>query len=372
MKKVRILLVGIGGYGEVYIKAMLPSPINKDCKLVAVVDPFIQKSSYKEELDNKNIPTFEDLDSFFNSEIPVDLAVVSSPIHTHYDYVNKCFDHGVNVLCEKPVTVSIERMEELIKREKETGLFCAVGYQLCFSKDVLELKKDVLKGLFGKPKRFKALRMMRRGDKYYSRTSWAGKLKVGNELILDSPVSNACAHQIQVMLFLLGSTMEETARIKSVEGRLEKARPSIENFDAAALKINTDKGVSLFYYTAHCLDEKKVGPLCHFEFENGYIESEDDNFEFHFNDGSVKKYDMDKGDKLEKLNSSIYALLNKKRPEVTLKSSIEHIRAVILASLLPVYQRCDATRKEEDGDGYYAIENLKNLYLKNYEEWKTE
>ena len=47
MDKVKVLLVGIGGYGENYIKAMFPSAINEDCLLLAVCDPFILNLQFK-------------------------------------------------------------------------------------------------------------------------------------------------------------------------------------------------------------------------------------------------------------------------------------------------------------------------------------
>ncbi|MCO7110464.1 hypothetical protein NIA69_16875 [Gemmiger formicilis] len=79
-----------------------------------------------------------------------------------------------------------------------------MGYQLNYSRDVLALKQDILDGRFGKPIYMKALHAMRRGDKYYARNSWAGHIDVKGCAVNDSPFNNACAHQFQVMTFLLG------------------------------------------------------------------------------------------------------------------------------------------------------------------------
>lgn len=370
MDKAKVLLVGIGGYGENYIKEFFERDIER-AELVGVADPFIDKSSYKDEIVKRNIPIYSSPEAFFLSGGKADLTVISSPIHTHYDYIMTALKSGSNVLVEKPVSISMERMNELIKAEEESGLFVAVGYQLCFARDVLSLKNRVLSGEFGKPVRMKGLRLMRRGDKYYSRTGWAGKLSCHGEYVFDSPVSNACAHQIQVMLFFLGHDMESTGSVGSVDGVLYKARRDIENYDAAALDIHTDENVDIFYYTAHSLDEKKVGPYLELEFEKATIKSENDNFEIVYKDSRVEDLSsQEKGERLQKLYDSIESALDGTRPAVTLKTSLAHIKCVLEAEKLPVYLRYDAVKKKsEDGDEYWAIEGLKNLYLNCYENW---
>lgn len=372
MKKARLLLVGIGGYGENYIKEVFERNI-ENAELVAVADPFIDKSAYKDMLIEKKIPIYKSPEAFFLAGNKADLTVIASPIHTHYDYIITALSNGSNVLVEKPVTISLDKMESLIEAEKKSGLFVAVGYQLCFARDVLELKRRVISGEFGKPVRMKAIRMMRRGDKYYARTGWAGKLSCHGEFVFDSPVSNACAHQIQAMLFFLGTSMEMTGNVKSVDGVLYKARPDIENFDAASLCIHTEEDVDLYYYTAHCCDEKKVGPLIEMEFEKATIKSENDNFWIEYKDPARAKEDLTgfpKGERLQKLYDSLSAALNGTRPSVTLATSLAHIKCVLETEKIPVYIRYDAEKKTaDDGDSYWAIKDLAKEYMDAYDSW---
>jgi len=370
---VRLLLIGIGGYGENYIKEVLENDI-PDVSLVGIADPFFEKSQFKDKIDQLGISVYQTPEEFFASGKKADLSVISSPIHTHYSYILTCLSHGSNVLVEKPVSISMELMGKLIEAEEKSGLFVSVGYQLCFAKDVIELKRRAISGEFGKPVRMKALRLMRRGDKYYSRTSWAGKLTKDGECVFDSPVSNACAHQLQLMLFMLGHELDGTGVVSSVESTLHKARPDIENFDAAAMEIKTEEDASLYFYAAHCLDEKKVGPYVELEYEKARVISENDDFKIVFNDGRVEDLSgMDKGKRLQKLYDSLDAVKSGKRPIVTLKTSLMHIKAVILNQQNPVYLRHDAKRKTtEDGDAYYAIDGLRDEFLSLYREWRIK
>lgn len=370
MKIVTLLLVGIGGYGENYIQELLISAPSHT-KLVAIVDPFIDNSSWKDEIIRQDIPIFRTLEEFYALGGVVDLVVISSPIHTHYAYITSALEHQSNVLCEKPVTIDVQKMEELIKRERDSGHFVAVGYQLCFSSALLELKQDIREGIFGSPLRFKALRMMRRGDSYYTRNGWAGKLRCHGEFVLDSPLSNACAHQLQSMFYLLGETEESTCCVTSAEGYLLKGRPSIENYDAASLCFHTDKNVDVYYYTAHCVDQKKVGPLGLYEFEKASITNQDDVFLAVFKDGTTKEYGKDSQEpKLNKLYHAIDCVRSGKRPSCSLVSSLAHTQAVILAQSLPVYLSLGAERTIRGDDPYWSVPGLKDAFLKAYEAWK--
>ncbi len=370
MDKVTVLLIGIGGYGENYVKEFLEKDI-PDASLKGIADPFAFKSPYYEEIQKRGIPVYASPEEFYLKSGKADLAVISSPIHTHCRYIITALDNGSSVLTEKPVVISIEKMKDLVEREKKAPGFVAVGYQQCYARDVLALKKDILSGVFGRPLRMRSLRLMRRGDKYYSRSGWAGKLSCHGEYVFDSPLANACAHQVQNMLFLAGDTLDSAADVSDVDGVLYKGRPSIENFDAAALRITMANGAEAYYYTAHCVDAKKIGPIGTYEFENGTIEEDSGVFIAHMKDGSVRDYSaIDKGEKMQKLYDAIEGVRTGERPHCTLEASIPHIKTVLLAEDLPVYLRYDAVRKSADDDAYYSVPGLEEEYLECYRNWK--
>ncbi len=370
MERIPVLLVGIGGYGENYVREFLENDV-PDAYLAGVADPFVYKSPYSKRLEELGIPTFQSPAEFY-AKNKACLTVISSPIHTHYSYVMCALDNGSNVLVEKPVTIDLDKMDAMIRRQKESGLFVSVGYQLCYSRDVLALKKDILSGVYGRPLRMRSLRMMRRSSSYYARNGWAGRFSCHGEYVLDSPVSNACAHQIQNMLFLLGDDMGSTADVLSVSGKLYKGNPEIQNYDAAALRIATDKGVDLFYYTAHCLDEAKVGPVSTFEFERARIEEKDGVFTAFLNDGGTVDYGaVDKGLRLQKLYDSVSCCFSHEEPVCRLESALAHTKVVLMAQKLPCFLRFDAQKRTEGQEYYYAIDKLAEEYMGLYSSWSV-
>lgn len=58
----------------------------------------------------------------------IDFVSITTPNHTHYK-VAKCFlEHGIHVVCEKPLCFTVEEAEELVLLSKEKNLFFAVTY----------------------------------------------------------------------------------------------------------------------------------------------------------------------------------------------------------------------------------------------------
>jgi len=61
----------------------------------------------------------------------VDLVTVATPNSTHFEITKAFLEAGFNVLCEKPMTVTVEEGEEIVKIACATGRICAVNY--CYS-----------------------------------------------------------------------------------------------------------------------------------------------------------------------------------------------------------------------------------------------
>jgi len=61
----------------------------------------------------------------------VDLVTVATPNATHFEITKSFLEAGFNVLCEKPMTMTVEEGEEIVKVVEKTGKICAVNY--CYS-----------------------------------------------------------------------------------------------------------------------------------------------------------------------------------------------------------------------------------------------
>ncbi|MBO9401396.1 Gfo/Idh/MocA family oxidoreductase [Shimia sp. R9_3] len=61
----------------------------------------------------------------------VDLVTVATPNSTHFEITKSFLEAGFNVLCEKPMTMTVEEGEEIVKIAAASGKICAVNY--CYS-----------------------------------------------------------------------------------------------------------------------------------------------------------------------------------------------------------------------------------------------
>ena len=284
------------------------------------------------------------------------------------------------MLTEKPVCTSVEGARKLEQLEKETGKFISVGYQLNYSRDVLALKQDILDGRFGKPIYMKALHAMRRGDKYYARNSWAGHIDVKGCAVNDSPFNNACAHQFQVMTFLLGERLERAAELADVQAEPYKGNPNVENFDTITVEAHTTSGVPLWYGTGHAIADKKLGPIAEYRFEKGTVYFGKD-----FGSGPIAEYvyigdtgeqidygRIPKGERLQKFYDAIEAVRTGKHPVCTVQCAIPHLEAVEKIAKLPIVPIPAEGVKDirEDDDTFHTIVGLHDIFITCYKNRK--
>ena len=288
MSKLKTLLVGAGGYGALYAGYLLSGEFN-DLQLAGVADPYADRSEHYEKLKS-SAPVYNDMADFFNEQ-RADLTIISTPIHLHYDQCITALKNGSHVLCEKPLVPTVSDLDRLQAAFYDSNKILAIGFQWCYSDVILAVKERILAGEFGKPKSFKSYVSWPRNWAYYSRgVNWAGKIKTAEgALVYDSVASNATAHYIQNMLFLLGSSMEESAAITDIKAECYRAN-DIESFDTIIFKGRANNA-DIFYTASHATNYT-VSPVMDYSFESARIWlnviGQEWTMSIHHNDGRIE------------------------------------------------------------------------------------
>jgi predicted dehydrogenase len=188
----------------------------------------------------------------------------------HAPQACRALEAGSLVLCEKPAAATVQDVDLMLETSRRTGSPVAVGYQWSFTESVQALKKDIISGIYGAPRRLKSLCLWPRDAAYYGRNDWAGRLRDENGAwVLDGPANNAMAHDLHNMLYILGDEAAASARPASVTAELYRAN-DIESYDTAAFRVVTDAGVEVLFYGSHAIPES-YGPVFTFEFSGGTI-----------------------------------------------------------------------------------------------------
>ena len=86
----------------------------------------------------------------------IDLVTVATPNSTHHEVTKAFLDAGINVLCEKPMTVTVEQAEDIVARAKHSGAVCAVNYGYSGYALVRHMRAMVARGDLGKVRLVKA------------------------------------------------------------------------------------------------------------------------------------------------------------------------------------------------------------------------
>ncbi len=141
MEKLGYAIVGTGYFG-----AELGRILNEenDAKVVAVYDPKNAETIAAEfSCDVEN-----ELDTLFSRD-DVNAVIVASPNYLHKEPVIKAARHGVHVFCEKPISLSYEECDEMVKECEKNGVVFMAGHVMNFFRGVRHAKKIIKSGDIG-------------------------------------------------------------------------------------------------------------------------------------------------------------------------------------------------------------------------------
>lgn len=362
----KILLVGVGGYGKLYLQLMLENK-NPELKLEGIVEINCDACPIREDIEKAEIPVYKTMDEFYESH-SADLAVISTPPFLHKEQCIKALENGSYVLCEKPVAPTAEEAEEMLLAEKKYGKFIAVGYQWSYSDAIQALKKDILGGKLGKAISFKTMISWPRDKAYYARGGgWGGRISKDGALILDSIASNACAHYIHNMIFLLGKEMNLAQAPEKIDAEVYRAN-DIENFDTCTMKMLMPGGEKLFFAATHAAEDT-INPKFVYTFENAVVEFPQGNeskIVAHFADGTEKNYGNPFRDEMKKFYDTVLAVKTGKKPVCTVETAMVHTKIInYIYENTEIINFPDSIKREENGRVY--IEGLLDRICRAYE-----
>lgn len=334
MKKVKMAISGIGGYGDYCLGLMERFVDPESYELVAAIDPFYEKAPRAEKLREAGVPLLRDLEEFY-AENSCELLLIASPIHLHKQQCLTAFAHGSNVLCEKPLAPILQDAHEIDEAARKAGVKLGVGFQMSFCRPIQELKRDILSGLLGKPLMLKSYVSWQRYDSYYN-SPWKGRLRDRNgNLVLDSIITNATAHYLHNTCFVLGEDMTSAQMPVSLSAELYNGK-GIQTFDTAFLRGSFADGCQFYLAVTHSGD-RNIDPVLRYEFENAVVTASgnDDSAEIiaTFRDGTTKNYGAALGE---------YHVAEKIRSMIAATADPEKAVACTAQTILPQLTVCNA------------------------------
>jgi predicted dehydrogenase len=270
---VRVAFVGTGHRTWAHIPVLKRIP---GYQIVALADPTPGFRDKAATLVGSQPALYSDYRKMLAERTDIDAVVVVTPGSLHAEVVVAALGRGLHVLCEKPMTTSIEDANRMIAAQKKAGKILQIGHQLRFRGVTSKMAELVRGGQIGDVKFVTAY--LHRGD--WNPASWkAPDPKTGAPTVwrflrqyMGTSLLEDGVHQLDILQWVIHSPVK---RIYASGGNA--VFQNRETIDHAAVTVEYASGTLLHF--GFCLlaggvrkEETLIGgTIGHLSTENGKI-----------------------------------------------------------------------------------------------------
>lgn len=222
MTPIRFAIIGSGGIAAKHAQAISAIP---GAKLVAVWGQIPEQGlAFAREHDAEFVT---DIDGLAARE-DIDAVTIATPSGAHEMAALPFLRKGKAVLCEKPLEITLEKVDSILTAARENNAVLAGVLQLRLGLGAQAMKKAVVEGRFGRLALCSAYLKWWRDQSYYDAVDWRGtwKLDGGGALM------NQGVHAVDLLQWLAGMPSE----VFAFSGLLAHERMEVEDTIAVALK----------------------------------------------------------------------------------------------------------------------------------------
>jgi predicted dehydrogenase len=220
--------IGIIGTGAIAVKHAQAIGSLPNASLLGLFNP--NSASAERATDKFSAPVYSDWKEFISL---ADLSVVCicTPSGLHLEPALKAIQAGKHVFVEKPIEVTLDRADQLIRAAEAKQVKLGVVFQNRFSPDFIRLNEAVKAGRFGRILMGNAAINWFRDAAYYSSSQWKGTIEFdgGGALI------NQAIHTLDLLLEVMGE-------VESVFGKVKTTLYPIEGEDLGAALVSFKSG----------------------------------------------------------------------------------------------------------------------------------
>ena len=223
---VRFAIIGCGRISLNHFDAIKNAP---HAKLQAVCD-IIESRAKNAALENGLDKWYTDIETMLENE-QIDVCCILTPSGMHCEHTCMVAKHKINVLCEKPLEVTSEKMEKMINCCKENGVKLGAIFQRRTYDGAIRTKEMIESGKLGKVTLADASLKYHRDQEYYDSGEWRATW----ELDGGGALMNQGVHGIDLLSWIMGG-------VKSVYAHCERLAWDIEVEDTAVVTVKFKNG----------------------------------------------------------------------------------------------------------------------------------
>ena len=195
-------LIGCGRIAVNHIKAIVNNKLEfvAACDLVPEhIDVLFEKTCY-----TGNPARYTDYKKMVAEHPDLQLVAVATDSGVHAEIVLYLIDHGINVIVEKPMAMSMKDADEIVARSAAKNVKVTVCHQNRFNVAIQQMRNALEQGRFGKISHGSINVRWNRNKDYYDQATWRGKWASDGGCLF-----NQCIHGIDLLRWMMGDEVEE-------------------------------------------------------------------------------------------------------------------------------------------------------------------
>ena len=255
-------ILGIHGFSRTHITHLLARQAAGECRIIGIVAHERERDpEYAASLEAQGLRLVPDFDALL--ALDPDLVTVPLGIHLHLPVTKQILAAGKHVYLEKPIAGCLAEVDAIAAAERASSRNVYIGFQDLFQRSHWDLRARLAAGEWGALRTITVNVGWPRARSYFARNDWAGKLRKGDSWVRDSIAHNACAHFINLAMFLAGGTPA------GLTAELSRGY-AIETFDTCSIRVRMSNGVVVLLNASH-LSTDIIGPFLRVSCDGGQL-----------------------------------------------------------------------------------------------------
>lgn len=240
MNKVRFALIGCGMIANFHTKAIKSI---EEAELVGIFDAYRPGADrFQQTHPELELEIFDTLEALLASP-RVDAVCICTPSGLHTKQAVAAMEAGKHIVCEKPMSLSLQDADLLIETARKTGVKSCIISQFRFSEPVQLVKQAIEAGSFGRIVSGSLQMKYFRSHEYYASGAWRGTWKLdGGGCLMNQGI-----HGIDVFRYLMGPMKSLTAITKTQTRKVEVEDSAVAIVDFANGAVGTIEGSTTCY-----------------------------------------------------------------------------------------------------------------------------
>lgn len=200
MKRMKYALIGCGRIAPSHIRAA----INNGLEIIAICDIDSAKmDAICEKFELKNVQKYSSHTELLGSIKP-ELIAIATESGSHAEIAKDCIRAGVNLIIEKPISLSMKDAREIVALSKEYGVKVSSCHQNRFNIAIQKARTALEEGRLGKISHGAITVRWSRSREYYEQADWRGTWAHDGGTLM-----NQCIHGFDLLRWMLGDEIVE-------------------------------------------------------------------------------------------------------------------------------------------------------------------